>query len=373
MRIKLFMLIAVIGAAAFASPVSAQSFGDGNPFIRTGPPRATLLQPRRDDAVQPATYDAVLPTGPMMPVASTPTTITPPAGTVLPNYGVSQPPAVLPQQPSMPIPQPPIDVATAAVPPPGIPPAGQPQLSGVAILTHRSADGAEHPLAPVVRWCEDAVRQIEGLRDYTCTFKKREFIDGRLNEQQVLFVKSRPTPLSVYLYFLTPNDIRGQEAIYVEGRNDNRLVAHPVGIKKTLVGTMSLAPTDAYAMEGNRHPITDFGLKRLCERYLEGSRADMNYGECDVQVIENAQVEGRACTCIQTTHPMPRREFKYHLTRLYVDNEWNIPLRYESYAWPQQAGQSPPLIEEYTYSQLKLNVGLSDADFDPKNPSYGFD
>ena len=33
---------------------------------------------------------------------------------------------------------------------------------------------------------------------------------------------------------------------------------------------------------------------------------------------------------------------------------------------------TPRLLEEYTYRQLKLNVGLTDADFQRWNPAYGF-
>jgi hypothetical protein len=30
------------------------------------------------------------------------------------------------------------------------------------------------------------------------------------------------------------------------------------------------------------------------------------------------------------------------------------------------------VIEEYTYLNMKLNVGLSDRDFDPSNKDYAF-
>ena len=35
-------------------------------------------------------------------------------------------------------------------------------------------------------------------------------------------------------------------------------------------------------------------------------------------------------------------------------------------------GDPPPLLESYTYPNLKLNPGLTNADFDPKNPAYNF-
>jgi hypothetical protein len=75
---------------------------------------------------------------------------------------------------------------------------------------------------------------------------------------------------------------------------------------------------------------------------------------------------------MQFVHPVPRREFRYHIVRLFVDDELGVPIRLESYGWPAQPGGEPPLKEEYTYMNLKLNNGFTDADFDVRNPQYGF-
>ena len=50
----------------------------------------------------------------------------------------------------------------------------------------------------------------------------------------------------------------------------------------------------------------------------------------------------------------------------------NIPVRYIAYDWPARPGDPPDVFEEYNYLDLKLNVGLTDADFDPHNPAYNF-
>jgi hypothetical protein len=49
-----------------------------------------------------------------------------------------------------------------------------------------------------------------------------------------------------------------------------------------------------------------------------------------------------------------------------------LPIRFEAYDWPKHKGAEPELAEEYTYSNLKLNVGLSDRDFDVANGAYSF-
>jgi outer membrane lipoprotein-sorting protein len=78
------------------------------------------------------------------------------------------------------------------------------------------------------------------------------------------------------------------------------------------------------------------------------------------------------CTCIEVLHPVPRKNFRFHLARVFVDDTLNLPIRYEAYDWAKDAKGKPELIEEYTYLNLKVNPGLSDADFDIHNPSYHF-
>ncbi len=58
--------------------------------------------------------------------------------------------------------------------------------------------------------------------------------------------------------------------------------------------------------------------------------------------------------------------------RIFVDDQLNVPVRYEAYEWPRQPGGKPELIEEYTYLNLKLNNGFTDADFDTHNKDYHF-
>ena len=70
--------------------------------------------------------------------------------------------------------------------------------------------------------------------------------------------------------------------------------------------------------------------------------------------------------------PTPRREFKFHMTRLYIDKKTDFPIRVEQYGFPPRPGTKPPLLEEYTYSNIKVNSGLADLDFDIRNPKYNY-
>ncbi len=236
----------------------------------------------------------------------------------------------------------------------------------------RRSEPGEHPLMPALRWAQQGVESIRRIEDYSCTLVKRERIDGELRDHEWMYVKIRHRPFSIYTRFLKPKELEGREAIYVEGRNDGKIQAHTTGRLWKLIGTVSLSPTSPIAMKGNRYPITEMGMLNLTERLIEVGLQDCQYGECDVKVIENAKINKRPCTCIQVVHPVPRRNFLFHMARIYVDNELNLPTRYEAYDWPEEEGGEPVLTEEYTYLNIKINQGFTDKDFDPKNPEYSY-
>ncbi len=236
-----------------------------------------------------------------------------------------------------------------------------------------SAAAPEHPLMPALRMAYSGMDNInKNIQDYTCMMVKRERIDGKLGDYQYMAVKIRNHPFSVYLGFLKPEDVAGREVIYMDGANKNELQAHEGKGLRARLGTFSFNPTSAIAMEGNRYPITQIGVANLTHRLIEVAEHDKQYGECDVQIRKNAKVNNRVCTIIEVTHPIPRRNFLFHKAVVYVDDEMNIPIRYEAYSWPKVPGGQPVLDEEYTYVNMKLNVGLTNADFDIHNPMYHF-
>jgi len=226
----------------------------------------------------------------------------------------------------------------------------------------------EHPLAPLLRWAQQGLPAIEKLKDYSAVLVRRERIRGRLDRYEHVSIKIRHHPFSVYAYFQAPAVVEGQEVIYVAGRNQGNLIAHTVRMPVM----MYLHPDGLIAMSGRHYPLTEIGLVNLVRRLVEVGQQDLNHGECEVKYFTNAKVNKRPCTVIQVVHPTPRDVFRFHLARVFVDNELMVPIRYESYDWPREAGGQPELIEEYTYLDLKLNNGFTDEDFSTQNPEYHF-
>jgi hypothetical protein len=224
---------------------------------------------------------------------------------------------------------------------------------------------------PALRWAKAAVPRIEKICDYSCTFVQRERTDAGLGPYKVLRLKVRHEPFSVYVHFDAPQDVRGQEVIYVAGRNNGNLLAHGVGLK-ALVGTVSLDPRGAIAMQGSRHPITEIGILNFARRMIRVLESDARDPQYQVQHFAGAKVHGRSCTCMQFVHPAPGPGIPYYLARVYVDDELSVPVRGETYLWPTQRGGEPVLIQEYTYLNLRMNSGFTDRDFDVNNPQYRF-
>jgi len=256
---------------------------------------------------------------------------------------------------------------------PGLVPNGGGATGNANAGQAEAATTAEHPLEPALKLAEKGLANIQAnIRDYSATMVKRERINGQLGEHQYMFLKVRREPFSVYLSFLAPESVKGQEVIYVAGRNDGNMLAHAGSGVRAMVGTVQLKPDSMLAMQGNRYPITEIGVENLTRRLVEVARHDKQFGECTVNFYPNAKVNGRVCTCIQVEHPVPRRNFRFHLARVFIDDELMVPIRYEAYDWPQQPGGQPVLMEEYTYMNLQINQGFTDADFDQANANYKF-
>ena len=228
----------------------------------------------------------------------------------------------------------------------------------------------EESIAEAHRLIGLARDRYKSIRDYSCDFHKRERIDGKLNRPHVMYMKARTQPSSIYFKFVKPN--RGREAIFIEGRNDGRLLAHDVGLGKLFGGTMWLDPNGSMAMVENRHPVTEAGLGNLITTVAERWRIELTPEVSDVTIVPDQRIDGRVCTLVDSTHPVRRPDFFFHKVRVYFDQETNLPIRFESYDWPSEGKGEPSLLEEYTYSNLRTDLGLTDRDFDSGNPEYSF-
>ncbi|NLX53827.1 MAG: DUF1571 domain-containing protein [Planctomycetaceae bacterium] len=233
----------------------------------------------------------------------------------------------------------------------------------------------------VLQFARDAYTRIcQEVHDYECQLYKRERVDGVLGNPQLMFVKIRHqqqdgdkvvVPFGVFLQFLKPERMEGREVLYIQDQNQGDLIARRGGRKSPNV-TVQLPPDSVMAMDGNRYPITEIGFRNLTMRLIEVLEKEKAHNDGAIEIFPDAKVDGRKCTHFRLTHHTQRPDLTYHMAEVSVDNELKIPIYFRSFDWPAEEGGKPRLLEEYFYKQVRLNVGLTDLDFDHRNPEYHF-
>jgi hypothetical protein len=235
----------------------------------------------------------------------------------------------------------------------------------------------QHPLEPWVQYAASRGAYVrEHLHDYTCLLVKRERIEGRLSQHQYLALKvrlgkmqgDRPTvPLSVYVQYLSPRELRGRKALYVAGRNDGKMLVR-VGAGRFRYLRLRLNPDSGVAKRESNYSITELGIDTIIERLLEQAESDVATdpgGENTVvSRFRDARVNDRLCKRIRIVHPRRQDGLVFHIADVYVDEELELPIRVAGYDWPDNEGGSA-LLEEFTFTRLRINVGLTDEDFSP--------
>lgn len=262
-------------------------------------------------------------------------------------------------------------------------PDGQPGPANRTNETKRAANqpaNAAEDREAATRTIDDAIKLarerrtvLDDVHDYTATFAKIEVV-GKKVIRQTMDIKCRHEPFSVYLHNREGKE-EGREVLYVTGANDGHLLVHERGLLASLAGTQSLKLDDSLVMDENRYPITEIGIAKIVDKSIAIWEAEKKADPNNVQVrfFPNAKVGPIACEEIEVARKQQRPEFKFSLTRVFFARDTKLPIRAEQYGWPAKTGEKPPLVEEYDYSNLNVNVGLTDADFDPKNPMYGFE
>lgn len=310
----------------------------------------------------------------------------------LPSTSSSSLPPNLP--PAIPAP------SLGAAPEPATSPAPPSQETKVALASphHSQASpspsgiaASQDPLATMEMALRDAEQMLQHIqqdvRDYTCILIKRENVRGTVLPTEFIKTKVRNrriengvtvTPFSVYMKFLKPDEYKGREVLFVEDQRNGLLLVKEGGFKGRLLPSVSLKPTGRFAMQENRYPISEVGIENLTRRLLDRSRDETNLESCKVTYRDGAKINGRPCKVLEVRRETPKtgeaakKGMNVYLAQVFMDSELNIPIRYGAYDWPESPGDEPEVVEEYTYHDLKINVGLCDEDFSAENRKYGF-
>ncbi len=290
---------------------------------------------------------------------------------------------------------------------------------GLAAPAHAAGAAFEEALA-LLAGMEEAWSAVD---DYTKLVDKSErLVNGDVTEQTV-FVKFRQ-PEQYYMTVLEgPNN--GGELIYPAREGSELAVAHAGGFKgglaRFLQATVILrkvVPTefrldDPMLGEWQHQTATDASIGATIDRIASNVRRAVDNGEGEIRVVEDCDADD-ACllrldfsfpTGVGDTHEVVAGESLWSIAesygrpmyvvwyanpdvrgprklktgqRLFIPRYYSargsvwvapdslLPARIEIFDAQDQ------LYERYVYRDVRLNVGLTDLDFDPENPDYRF-
>ena len=261
------------------------------------------------------------------------------------------------------------------------------QQAGIAAATPAEAlrpvvagprPAADHPLAWVLKFAyEERAYLQQAVRDFTCRVTKRERIDGQLQDYYYIDMRVREQasvggqitqPLSVLLRFLGPSEVEGRRALFVAGRNDNRLLVRKGGRRFGYM-VIDIDPFGPSVQRESLVPITEIGFSHLLDRTIrtlqQDVAADPSGINTSVEHIKSATINGRPCQMLRITHPLRRDGLQFYSASVSIDSALHVPVRFDIYDWPEAPGRQPPLMAEFTYTDVTLNANLDDADFAP--------
>jgi hypothetical protein len=241
--------------------------------------------------------------------------------------------------------------------------ASAPPQQGSAPVQQPARQFAVNPMEVPLRLIADAHQSYERITDYSCLFIKREVLNRQLQPENLIAMKVRTQPFSVYMHWYSPSNLAGQEVCYVTGRNNGMMRVHSTRLLAPS-GFMSMAPNDPRALENSRHTINEAGIGHLIERLAHSWQIENQLNRTQVQVAEY-EYDKKRCTRVETVHPSSGvRQTQFYRTVVYFDQGTHLPIRIENYDWPRTPGdRTGTLVECYSYAELRLNIGISEQTF----------
>ncbi|MBQ4144674.1 MAG: DUF1571 domain-containing protein [Thermoguttaceae bacterium] len=208
------------------------------------------------------------------------------------------------------------------------------------------------------------------IRNYSCILYKWDRTNKLIREMDVMEIKLREEPYSIYAYTLYPLKNRGREWLFWEGHYRNELLIY--GGPK-LPKTLSFPLDSSSIQKYSERPIQQMGFRRLLEELVELSNDESIFRDSIIRSYDNGRVGDRDCLVLQVTFLTPQTvgEENFYQIQIYVDKKLLLPIQLIIYDRPQP-GKEPEIRESYQYVIMEMNPGFTDADFCHLNPEYGF-
>jgi hypothetical protein len=220
---------------------------------------------------------------------------------------------------------------------------------------------------PDAVWRLGKERYGREVRDYGCTFVKRELVNGKLREEEEIDVRFREAPQSVFMFWKRGTD-QVKRALYVDSadfrdkKGQKVAKVEPAGaIVRLVVSEVEMPIHGKEAKEASRRTIDEFGFRNTF-RIIEKVHplAEKN-GVLDFRYDGEDKIDGRPTYRFVRHLPYTGENGVYPDARMvmHLDQEWLLPTAVHSFA--DREGKK--LLGSYVFKNVRLNQGFTERDF----------
>lgn len=204
------------------------------------------------------------------------------------------------------------------------------------------------------------------LQDYTAVIHKEEHKNGKQEKDEHTIIKFQK-PFKVYLKWLSGKN-KGSQLLYVEGKYDNKIIIRKGGGFLKVFGTMEMDPNGFWLRKFTKHSIKEVGFGGIIEKSYQQLKHAREQNLVAAAQCTMSEVEGRPAHKVVMVLAPEGEDNGYYCksTIQYFDAETYLPLKATFWLWEDETA------EVFTFTKVKLNVGLTETDFDRDNKEYHF-
>jgi hypothetical protein len=214
-----------------------------------------------------------------------------------------------------------------------------------------------------------AAQRYAGVDGYVTRLRRRERVDGKAQPEDLILVKFRRHPWSVYLRWLGPH-AHNREQVFVQGQHQNLIHTLAAASDPPVPGqtgkrlTMSLdSPT---ALAGHRSPITELGIGAVIDRFgtalAAAERGELGPdGLKYLGAVKRPEFDATAEAVRQLIPPGADKRLPTGGQRFWY---FDPGTRFPALVIVQDNAGEP--VEYQCYDNFLFSSGFRDADFDPE-------
>jgi Protein of unknown function (DUF1571) len=263
--------------------------------------------------------------------------------------------------------RPPQPVPTLIIPEPPIARAAQPTVVQAKQEVPQTPEVAAPSGSPLRLLHQKAAERYRTMDSYVYRMKRREVVAGKNRPEEIVLVKFRQEPWSVYFKWLG-NEGKGREVVHVKGRYDNQIhTLTAAGDVPLLPGgqRFSVSPDSPLIKAKSRHPITEAGLGSLIDRFgkliAAAEQGDPRQSTLKyLGRVKRPEFEGELDAVLQTVPPQCESLLPVGGRRWwFFDPASSLPVLLVTH------DDTSREVEYYCHDHIQFPVRLDDDDFNP--------